>query len=424
MASRAKIISRASVVLIGLAAALTGCQQESKKQSGAKPAPYAQYAQWTVRLKGLDHFNQVTAQGYGFYLSPGFIVTHLSLIQGSFKVQAGTIDGKAYENTIGYVSVDAVNDLVLLQSVKRPKVNFYLENSPVSSDSVYSLFRKDDKLFLQKGKVDHTNQLSTKFDCGKPVFSFNHALAGMAGIPKPDGTQPLIPLHTLQSLLKVKEQPRSVYELRRQTNKVYPSYTQVEGIELQTDLGNITIRQSHKTPEYRDNFIRLACDEFYDSLLIHRVIQNFLIQTGAADSKFASQDDVVGWQGPGYTLPMQIHPSLFHHRGAVAASKLPPDRNPHNRSDGSQFYLITGRIFSHQELNELEQKTGRKFSETQRQVYTTTGGAPHLDGEYTVFGEVVSGMEVVDKIAKVEVKGADRPTKDIRLKSVRILKTP
>jgi cyclophilin family peptidyl-prolyl cis-trans isomerase len=177
-----------------------------------------------------------------------------------------------------------------------------------------------------------------------------------------------------------------------------------------------------ETPEYRDNFIKLVSDDFYDSLLVHRVIKDFLIQTGAADTRNAGRDDVVGWQGPGYSIPMKLVPGIFHRRGAIAASKLPTERNPRNFSDGSQFYVVCGRVFTPEELDKIEKQKNKKFTPEQRQVYTTIGGAPYLDGDYTVFGEVVSGMEVVDKIASVEVYNVDRPEKDIRIIDVEIIK--
>ncbi len=195
----------------------------------------------------------------------------------------------------------------------------------------------------------------------------------------------------------------------------------IKGFRIETTVGNIGIKLYNQTPVFRDNFIKLVSDQFYDSLLIHRVIKDFLIQTGAADSKYAKKDDVVGWQGPGYNLKTNIVPGLYHKRGVIAASKMPPERNPKDRSDGSQFYIVSGRIFTLEELKEIEKDKGIKFSKIQKNVYSTIGGAPHLDGEYTVFGEVTFGMDIVDKIAAVKTYAVDRPVDNIRVTSVKIL---
>jgi cyclophilin family peptidyl-prolyl cis-trans isomerase len=196
----------------------------------------------------------------------------------------------------------------------------------------------------------------------------------------------------------------------------------VSGFKINTTMGNFVIRLYDETPAYRDNFIKLVSDDFYDSLLVHRIIKDFLIQTGAADTRNAGRDDVVGWQGPGYSIPMKVVPGIFHRRGAISASKLPSERNPRNFSDGSQFFVVCGRLFTDKELDDLEKEKGIKFTSEQRTVYKTIGGAPYLDGDYTVFGEVVSGMEVVDKIAGLKVYNVDRPEVDVRIRNIEILK--
>jgi cyclophilin family peptidyl-prolyl cis-trans isomerase len=200
-----------------------------------------------------------------------------------------------------------------------------------------------------------------------------------------------------------------------------PMKTKVKGLVIETDMGDMTIKLYDSTPQYRDNFVKLVREGYYDDLLIHRVIKDFCIQTGAADTRLAEPDDVVGWKGPGYTLPAHIVPGLFHRRGVVGSPRKPDTDNSRKRSEGSQFYIITGRLYTDPEFDELEKETGHKYTEEQRNVYRTIGGAPHLDGAYTIFGEVIQGLEVADRISLVEVRSDMRPTKDIRLKKIRIL---
>jgi len=233
-----------------------------------------------------------------------------------------------------------------------------------------------------------------------------------------------IPSTFISTLLKNRNKKAATLEsLRSNSNKkVSAENKKIKGLVLETDAGNITIRLFNETPAYRDNFIKLAKEHYFDSLLIHRVITDFGIQSGAADTRYAEKGDNVGWKGPGYTIPANILPGLFHKRGMIGSPRKPDTKNERRRSDGSQFYIVSGRKYFDKELDELEEQNSYKFSATQRQVYKTVGGSPHLDGTYTVFGEVISGMNVVDKIVKVETDRQWRPVKDIRLKRVLILK--
>lgn len=400
---------------------LWGCQNKTTKRSNAPQVNYYERnAKAMASIHTFDHFNQKIKEGYGFYVAPDLIVTNLDWLQGAFKAKVAAMDGKAFENINGYIAFDLECNLVLLHTGRRNQD--FVELTRVDlPDSVYSLFKRDNKLFvLRSPLVDSASHIFVKgnYNPGKPLFDGRHRLAGMV---QPLNEQlTMVPVASLERLLKLKNgRVTSLFELRRLSNKKYPHHSQIEAFDIATSMGSIRIRLSDQVPEYRDNFIRLACDHFYDSLLVHRVIKDFLIQTGAADSKFAGPDDVVGWQGPGYTLPMLVNTGLYHKRGAVAASKLPPERNPKNRSDGSQFYIVAGRVFSHAELDDLEKQKGITFTARQRSVYTTTGGAPYLDGDYTVFGEVVSGMDAVDRIAKVAVYNIDRPAQDIRVMSIK-----
>lgn len=187
---------------------------------------------------------------------------------------------------------------------------------------------------------------------------------------------------------------------------------------IQTSFGDIKIKLYEKTPRHRENFIKLAMQGYYDGTLFHRVIPDFMIQGGDPESKNAPAGKRLGNGGPDYTIPFEYVPEYFHKRGAVAAARLPDDFNPERESSGSQFYIVQGRTFTDEELNKIEKKTGHVIPANQREVYKTLGGAPHLDGAYTVFGEVIEGMEVVDKIAQLPRDKYDRPLTNVPMKII------
>lgn len=237
-------------------------------------------------------------------------------------------------------------------------------------------------------------------------------------------------------------------------------------VRLETTMGNITVKLYNETPKHRDNFIKLVKEGTYDSTLFHRVIKNFMIQAGDPQSKTATDTTTLGNGDVGYTLPAEFNPKFFHKKGALAAARLGDDVNPKKESSGCQFYIVTGCKFSEAQMismenqlndarlenvfNELARKHMKeiykmrkagdndgllelqdsletqaraivakepalKFSREQIAAYTTVGGAPHLDGAYTVFGEVTDGMDVVDKIQAVKTNRADRPETDVRI---------
>ncbi|MCQ2264971.1 MAG: peptidylprolyl isomerase [Bacteroidales bacterium] len=191
---------------------------------------------------------------------------------------------------------------------------------------------------------------------------------------------------------------------------------------LKTSMGDITIALYDETPLHKENFIKLVNDKYYDGVLFHRIIQNFMIQTGDPESKNAKAGQMLGNGGPGYTIPAEFVPECYHKRGAVAAARMGDNVNPKKESSGSQFYIVDGQIFNTSMLNRVIQMTNKTFSQEQINAYTSIGGAPHLDGDYTVFGEVISGMEVVDKIAAQAKDGRDRPVQDIKIISAEVLK--
>ena len=196
---------------------------------------------------------------------------------------------------------------------------------------------------------------------------------------------------------------------------------------LQTNYGDITIRLSDSTPLHRDNFLKLVKKKYYDSVLFHRVIKNFMIQSGDPDSKNAKPGQPLGNGSPGYTIPAEFRPSLFHKKGVIAAARLGDNLNPKKASSGSQFYIVQGKIFTDAGLDSIETQRlgGRKIPAGQRIVYKTIGGVPHLDQGYTVFGEVVKGIDIVDNIASVPTSKAqdrDRPLQDVKIIKAKLVK--
>jgi len=196
-------------------------------------------------------------------------------------------------------------------------------------------------------------------------------------------------------------------------------------VEMITDKGIMIIRLSDATPLHRDNFLKLVKEGYYDSLLFHRVINHFMIQGGDPNSKHAGPEVLLGEGGPPYTIPAEFRISLFHHKGVIAAAREGDQTNPQKASSGSQFYIVQGRVFTDAGLDSVEtfRLNGRKIPDAQRQVYKTIGGSPHLDQNYTVFGEVIKGLNVIDSIAAMPVsKPYNRPVKDIRIMKVKLVR--
>ena len=193
-------------------------------------------------------------------------------------------------------------------------------------------------------------------------------------------------------------------------------------VRMHTTAGVVDLRLYNETPAHRDNFVKLVKECYFDSLLFHRVIPDFMIQAGDPDSKHAPKGAMLGNGGPAYSVAAEFMPELhFHKRGALAAAREGDDVNPSKSSSASQFYIVWGRVFTKEQLEVLKKNykrmTGRDMNITpqQEEAYTTTGGTPHLDGEYTVFGEVVDGLKVVDAIQHVRCDRNDRPLDDVRI---------
>jgi len=209
-----------------------------------------------------------------------------------------------------------------------------------------------------------------------------------------------------------------------QKDSVVTKKDRKKDVLLQTNYGDIVLRLSDSTPLHRDNFLKLVKTGYYDSVLFHRVIKNFMIQAGDPESKNAKPGQPLGNGGPSYTVPAEFRTTLFHKKGVIAAAR---DNNPEKASSGSQFYIVQGKIFTDAGLDSVEtyRLSGRKIPPDQREVYKTIGGTPHLDQNYTVFGEVVKGLDVVDKIASVATsKGPDRdrPLEDVRIIRAKLVK--
>jgi len=258
----------------------------------------------------------------------------------------------------------------------------------------------------------------------------------------------------------------------KQTKKeVVDNNTEIQ-VELKTSLGDIVVKLYNETPQHRDNFVKLVKEGYYNGVLFHRVIKDFMVQTGDGNSKTATKDQMLGNGDPGYTIPAEsVYPQYFHKKGALAAARTGDQVNPERRSSGSQFYIVTGKTYGESELQMMEEnlsykkkqaifnelamkhrdeimamqqsgdqaglsklqqeliplmeevyaKNPAKLTAEQRQAYSTIGGTPHLDGEYTVFGEVVSGLDVVDKIQNVQTGAYDRPVEDVKIISAKVL---
>lgn len=190
-------------------------------------------------------------------------------------------------------------------------------------------------------------------------------------------------------------------------------------IEIETEFGTMTAELYNATPKHRDNFIKLAEEGYYNDLLFHRVINGFMIQGGDPDSRNAPAGKMLGMGGPAYQIPAEFVDTLAHVKGALAAART---NNPEKKSSGSQFYIVQGGgPLKEEMLNQIEASKGFHYTPEQRQEYMTLGGTPFLDRDYTVFGRVIKGLDVIDKIAVTQTAPGDRPVKDVKMK-MRVIK--
>jgi cyclophilin family peptidyl-prolyl cis-trans isomerase len=189
-------------------------------------------------------------------------------------------------------------------------------------------------------------------------------------------------------------------------------------IEIETNFGNMMAELYSSTPQHRDNFVKLAEEGYYNDLLFHRVISSFMIQGGDPNSRNAPAGQSLGFGGPSYKIPAEFVDSLVHLKGVFAAAR---DGNPQKASSGSQFYIVQGAPVTDQVLNQIEASKGFYYTPEQREAYKTLGGTPHLDRDYTVFGRVIEGLDVLDKIAAVATDRNNRPLEDVKMK-IKVIK--
>lgn len=435
-------------ILLGVL--LFSCRSNKKSENENQNEPARQEAEASLQQPGWEEIRQsvvifdsfdgtrILESGQGFFAAKNLIVTRYSLVSQADNILFSSLDsGEKYKCT-NYVAVDRINDIILLQAdnLERRPVELFEGTAPNTAKTMYISASPGKTVQLFTGQLLNmttvkgtklyriTNRIR-KSTFGAPVFVSNQKVIGIAfsDVVSYEMQSFAIPSTYISRLLDKKDEPPKTLESLRtvSSEEVAAENRKTKGLVLETDLGNITIRLFNETPEYRDNFIKLVKENYYDSLLIHRVISNFGIQTGAADTRYAEEGDLVGWKGPGYTLPAHIVPELYHKRGMIGSPRKPDTENQRRRADGSQFYIVTGRIYFDKELDDIEKENGYKFSPEQRQIYKTIGGAPHLDGTYTIFGEVVSGMGVADQIVQVETDRQWRPVEDIRLKKIRII---
>ncbi len=404
---------------------------EKKKTSG-----FADLVPAVFRIDTYDK-QRILESGMGFFVSDELAVTRLSFFQSANRAVIFPFDEKKSYEVTGVVGVDRINDLVMLkiEGLHKNPVELAGKIAGDGQKSVYFNKPQGNTVPIHEGKVlSFSNMLGSKLyrvsnqlrskSAGSPMFNSEKQCIGLVFMQVADyETQTFVcPSVFILDLLKKAKAVQPISSLENQVNDADSQRnSKIKGLVIETDKGNISIRLFNNTPQYRDNFIQLVRENYFDSLLIHRVIKGFGIQSGAADTRYTTNDDAVGWKGPGYSLPAHFVPSLFHKRGAIGSPRKPDRDNVRKRSDGSQFYIVTGRKYTDLELNSLEKEMEYTFSAEQRNYYKTIGGSPHLDGTYTVFGEVTAGLEVADQISEVEVKSDYRTKTNIRIKKIRIL---
>ena len=418
----------------------TSVKKESKailSTSTTKKDSYKKIIPSVATIESYDgkrFLNKETA----FFIDSNLIVCRMTPLLHATKVKITPWNGTKSYNITKFVAVDRTNDLLILKTknICRNPVKLVSQKISEGRKTTYPSKPQHKTLSLHNGKnigyiiIEGGNKYTVTNifytpSFGSPVFLAPDQCIGMgySKIVDYDKQSLVTPSFYILYLLKNQNPAKPLSSLISTKSKTRTiANSKIKGLLIETDMGNIKIKLFNSTPSYRDNFISLTREGYYNNLLIHRVMAGFGIQSGAADTRYAGKDDIVGWKGPGYTLPAHIVHGLFHKRGMIGSPRMPDKKNNKFRSDGSQFYIVTGRPYSDSELDDLEKENHSHFTARQRQVYKTIGGAPYLDGTYTIFGKVISGINVADKISKSDVDKNYRPIKDIRIKKISVIK--
>ncbi len=413
-------------------------ESNKKEQNPPTNKGFMDFVPSIVKIESFDK-GRFLERETAFFVDSEIVVCRLSPLLEATDATITTMDGSGKYKISGFLAVDRINDFILLKTegIKRKGIPLETQLAKNGEKTLYLTKPQNNTLPLHRGSLTSygntggsmryriTNQISPQ-SYGTPVFNSVGKCIGIGygALIDYEKQNLVIPSTFILELMgKIPGGPQPFSNLKSSASKaISEANSKIKGLLIETDMGNIKIKLFNETPEYRDNFIALVKENYFDSLLIHRVIKGFCIQSGAADTRYAGKNDIVGWKGPGYTLPAHIVPGLFHKRGMIGSPRKPDRKNSKRRSDGSQFYIVTGRTYTDRELDDIEKETGHHFTSAQRQVYKTVGGAPHIDGTYTIFGEVIEGMSIADKINQVEVDSDFRPVNDIRVRRITILK--
>lgn len=406
--------------------------QEAPVQQNETPAEtgWEDIVPAVVNLESFDG-ERVLESGQGFFVAEDIIATRFSLVNQATNVMVTPVNSNEKYRITEYVALDRINDIILLKTnnLERVPVKLHEGNAPDGEKTIYlsvtpgnniQLFtgKMFNRITVKGAKVYRISNRIRKSSHGGPVFIDSKEAIGIAfaDIVSYETQSLVIPSSYITPLLENKaDQPMTLESLSSGTNEQTAAENRkIKGLVLETDMGDITIRLFNETPEYRDNFIKLAKENYFDSLLFHRVIANFGIQSGAADTRYAEEGDIVGWKGPGYTMPAHIVTGLYHKRGMIGSPRKPDTQNQKRRSDGSQFYIVSGRRYFDKELDELEEENNHKFTPQQREVikqlvvhHTSTEAILSLVKSYQVWMLLIKLLLLKQMINGVHCKTSD-----------------
>lgn len=422
-AMRVQVGSFLSVLIILM---LVSCDSKSTSENHEDNhySSYERNIQNQVRIEVLDAYQNKLMECHGYMISRHEVLAPLPPRDEMLSVRVYAHNEIGLYSVRGYKDV-SLEDQLIVYTLGSPNTSYQdsITYGEAPKDLVSSLAWKHNSILLYTDTLQGVDKQYLQYarPAGVALFDSNHAWVGMSVHRR--GYSMMMPLQTFDRWLTkdYSEMPVKTWRDLKDEGIDFPAVDQVKGIVLETTHGDIEIKLYDDQAVYKENMIKLCCRQFYDSLLIHRVIPNFLLQTGSPETKFARAGEKVGKDGADYNLPTYIKPRYFHRRGAVAASKPPYLSNPDDETSGSQFYIVSGRVFLEEELDQLSIENKHHFTPYQRKVYATEGGAAHLDGEFAVFGEVVRGMSAVDKITALPIDHNGRPQKDVRILDVKIV---